>query len=328
MSEILYDQVKAAQYMARLLRAKHFNIEEGDNFFDYIRGIGGNLKRLLRGVIEDVKDSRGSISEKENLLNSLFHTQGSSLNCLGRNLCTIAEEYPYIKTFIMERSLKICDEISKYQTSDAKNYEVARKKFETIFGFSRDALDFLEFTYIYKTNDYVDYYLNNDIDVWKARNRKILACIVDMDISRLDDAIDELETCQILKINTGNGFGLGVELRYTAIKIFEHPDINPKDLFCAQMRGETLPLDNFNIPKEDLNYIIRLLKSKSSAPVHIMLYGPPGTGKTALARHIAHELDRECFIQRASDCKVALSVRQRKKSLLLSVMPKTKELFL
>ena len=33
----------------------------------------------------------------------------------------------------------------------------------------------------------------------------------------------------------------------------------------------------------------------------MLFYGPPGTGKTALARHIAHELDRECFIQRASD---------------------------
>ena len=37
-----------------------------------------------------------------------------------------------------------------------------------------------------------------------------------------------------------------------------------------------------------------------------MLYGPPGTGKTALARNIAHELDRECFIQRASDLQNCL----------------------
>ena len=33
----------------------------------------------------------------------------------------------------------------------------------------------------------------------------------------------------------------------------------------------------------------------------MLFYGPPGTGKTALARHIAHELDRECIIKRASD---------------------------
>ncbi|MBQ7219651.1 MAG: AAA family ATPase, partial [Synergistaceae bacterium] len=33
----------------------------------------------------------------------------------------------------------------------------------------------------------------------------------------------------------------------------------------------------------------------------ILFYGPPGTGKTALARHIAYELDRECIVQRGSD---------------------------
>lgn len=47
MPEILYEQVKAAQYMARLLRAGYFYIERGDNFFDYLIGIGVNLKRLL-----------------------------------------------------------------------------------------------------------------------------------------------------------------------------------------------------------------------------------------------------------------------------------------
>jgi SpoVK/Ycf46/Vps4 family AAA+-type ATPase len=33
----------------------------------------------------------------------------------------------------------------------------------------------------------------------------------------------------------------------------------------------------------------------------MLFYGPPGTGKTALARHIARELERECVVKRASD---------------------------
>lgn len=33
----------------------------------------------------------------------------------------------------------------------------------------------------------------------------------------------------------------------------------------------------------------------------MLFYGPPGTGKTALARHIAGELNRECLCMRASD---------------------------
>ena len=285
MREILYDQIKAAQYMARLLQAKYFTVEEDDNFFDYIIGIGGNLKHLLRNVIADVKAER-DVPEKQEALKLLLHIQGNRF-CMGRELFEVANECPYIKSFIVVHALKICEEISRYRTSDTKNYEVVRKKFEKIFGFSHDALDFLEFAYIYESNNYIERYLGNELDIWKARNKKILACIMNMNISRLDNAINELETCKILEVFTGMGsHGRGVRIDDAVIKIFEQPEVNPKDLFCVQMKGETLPLENFSIKKEELDYIIRLLKSKSPAPVHIMLYGPPGTGKTTFARSL------------------------------------------
>ena len=295
MSEILYEQVKAAQYMARLLRKKYFNIENDDDFFDYIRGIGANLKRLLKGVIEDVENGGGG-RDKEEVLNLLYRAETTSLCSLGRELYNIAQNYPYIQTFIREQALKICEEISNYQTSDARNYELVRKKFETIFGFNNCALDFLEFAYIHEANNYVGCYLDNDLEIWKARNKKILACLFDTNISSLNDAINELEICRILEVDSGVGRSRrGISVSDTMIKIFEQSEINPNDLFCVQMKGETLPLDNFNIKKEDLNYVVRLLKSKSSAPVHIMLYGPPGTGKTTFARSLAKSLGLKAF---------------------------------
>lgn len=157
MSEILYDQVKAAQYMTRLLQAKYFPIEKGHSFFEYIRDMGGNLKHLLRNVIEDVKSQR-DVPEKQEALKQLFHIQGRSWHSdvLCRELFEVANEAPYVKSFIRIHALKLCEEISKYQTSDAKNYELIRKKFENIFGLSNDALDFLEFACIYEVNDYID----------------------------------------------------------------------------------------------------------------------------------------------------------------------------
>lgn len=295
MPEILYEQVKAAQYMARLLREKYFNIERGDDFFDYLHGIGVNLKRLLKDVIEDVKDSRGSISEKEGVLNSLHRAEGVYLCRLGGELWSIAQDYPYIQTFIRERALKICEEISNYQTFDTKDYELARKKFEKIFGFGNEALDFLEFAYIHEANSYVECYFDNHLDLLKARNKKILACLLNTNISSLNDAISELESCKLLDVQTGTGRGYGLSISNTMIKFFEQPEINPNDLFCVQMKGETLPLDNFSIKKDDLSYVIRLLKSKSSVPVHIMLYGPPGTGKTTFARSLAKSLGLKAF---------------------------------
>ncbi|MBR0079041.1 MAG: ATP-binding protein [Synergistaceae bacterium] len=292
MPEILYDQVKAAQYMARLLHEKYFNIDDG--FLDYLRFIGANLKSLLKNVIEDVENWSGG-RDKEEVLNLLYSDETTSLCSLYRELCSVAQDYPYIQTFIRERALKICEEISNYQTSDAKNYELARKKFETIFGLNNCALDFLEFAYISEANNYVECYFSGNLKILKARNKKILACLLNTNISSLNDTIRELETYKLLDVQTGTGRGYGLSLSNILIKFFECPEISPNDLFCVQMKGETLPLENFNIKKEDLNYVVRLLKSKSSAPVHIMLYGPPGTGKTTFARSLAKSLGLKAF---------------------------------
>ena len=293
MREISYDQVKAAQYMARLLRAKYFNTEDGDNFFEYLHHMGENLKHLLRNVIEDIKNER-DVPEKQEALKLLIHLHAQGHFNLARELFDIVNECPHVKSFIRIHALKICEEISKYQTSDAKNYELVRKRFEKIFGLSHDALDFLEFAYIY--------------DVWKARNKKILACLLNMNISRLDNAINELETCQILEVFTGmQGRGEGVHIDDTTIKIFKQPEIDPKDLFCVQMKGETLPLENFSINKEELNYIIKLLKLKNSMPVHIMLYGPPGTGKTTFTRSLSKALGLKAFTVNIRDYEVSAS---------------------
>lgn len=294
MPEILYEQVKAAQYMARLLRAGYFYIERGDNFFDYLIGIGVNLKRLLKGVIEDVEN--GGSSDKEKVLELLNMSQKGSLNRLSNNFCTIAQDYPYIQPFIRERALKICKEISSYQTSDAKNYELARKKLAEIFSFNNDTLDFLEFAYIHEANIYIKTYFDTDLVLWKSSNKKILACILETNISKLNASINALETCRLLEVRSGTRrLGSCLDLDDTLIEIFEQPEMNHNDLFCVQMKGETLSLENFNIKKEELNYMIRLLKSKSSTPVHIMLYGPPGTGKTTFARSLAKSLGLKAF---------------------------------
>ena len=104
-----------------------------------------------------------------------------------------------------------------------------------------------------------------------------------------------------------NSCDIGVHISYTIIKIFEQPDLDPKDLFCVQMKGETLPLENFNIKKEELNYIIKLLKSKNSMPVHIMLYGPPGTGKTTFARSLSKALGLKAFTINVQDNEISSS---------------------
>jgi SpoVK/Ycf46/Vps4 family AAA+-type ATPase len=52
-------------------------------------------------------------------------------------------------------------------------------------------------------------------------------------------------------------------------------------------------------PDQNLDHIIAGLKTSRCA--RLCLYGPPGTGKTALAHHIAREVEQPLHIRRASD---------------------------
>lgn len=61
------------------------------------------------------------------------------------------------------------------------------------------------------------------------------------------------------------------------------------------------PLETILTQSKRLDKILRDGKSLSAGMGTMLFYGPPGTGKSALARHLAHTLERECIIKRASD---------------------------
>lgn len=162
---------------------------------------------------------------------------------------------------------------------------------------SQAAIDLTEFAYIYDSESEVECYFDI-FSIWKAQNRKILAQLLDVDVSAVGSAIQEVEACGILEIQPYNR---GVDFSSAGLKFFERPEQNPGEFFCVPVKGETLPLETFNVSREDLDYVTRLLKSKSSAPVHIMLYGPPGTGKTTFARSLARELGLKAWSANIQD---------------------------
>ncbi|MBQ9581978.1 MAG: hypothetical protein IJR21_06370 [Synergistaceae bacterium] len=54
MSEFLYNQVKEAVYMCRLLRARHYNFVR-DDCLQFFEALGGNIMHLINKIIEDIK---------------------------------------------------------------------------------------------------------------------------------------------------------------------------------------------------------------------------------------------------------------------------------
>lgn len=292
MSEFLYNQVKEAVYMCRLLRARHYNFVR-DDCLQFFEALGGNIMHLINKIIEDIKTA-SNIPKRAEIIKYFCSHEFDSWDT--DDLTRVILKFEQVKIFAVKNMIKICEDIAAYKAADAKNYEFALRNIKRIFGLSRCALELLEFGYLYSTDGEMSCYLSNMLEMFKSRNKNILACILDVSLAELIDAANELESMKILElyIGTGNHSG-GLNLNDTIIKIFDQPKCKPKELFCVEMKGDTLPLENFNIQQEELEYIIRLLKLKISEPVHIMLYGAPGTGKTTFARSLSKALGLKAF---------------------------------
>lgn len=76
--------------------------------------------------------------------------------------------------------------------------------------------------------------------------------------------------------------------------------------------GISLKTEAGETPRAALDALLRRLKNadalmrsdqenESASSCTMLFYGPPGTGKSALARHLAQELDRDCLTKKASD---------------------------
>lgn len=120
-------------------------------------------------------------------------------------------------------------------------------------------------------------------------------------------AVVEMTTQQSLAVSKGNPscFVPALERALTAYETLRHHGaFRPKR---DKLSGYTLEGVNADTDVSGLldrlrqaDTVIRSGKSLEGACT-LLFYGPPGTGKTALAQHIAYELDRECHVLRASD---------------------------
>ena len=295
--EISYFQARAALWMSRLLNA---DILQADNmaFYYYLNFSGVSLKRLLRDIIRIVR-MKPDTPEKAEALEELRSAQTWTMFRLTRDFNDIIIDNPALKGTVRDCALKHCQAIAEAETLDAETCRRTREKIAELFGLSPEAQELLEFAYIHEMENNVSSYLEGELEIFKAHNRRMFAVVMDMDISAVMDALHELQTCCLLGDHPiFNGFG---RIADAVFKLYESPDANPEELFCSPLKGDTLPLERFNIAREDLSYITRLLKSDTNSPVHIMIYGSPGTGKTTFARSLAHELGLTAWTSNTSD---------------------------
>ena len=285
--QLSYCQTRAALYMARLLKA---DIMYADTvpFYHYLNFAGVRLKELLRDLITAAREKQDNNPDYSDALDELVQARGWTITRLVRDFNDILDDHPILRAPMRDCALKHCEHIAATEAHDADNYRLAREKFAGIFGLTTNAQELLEFAYIHETESDVGCYLERELDIFKTQNRRMFAAVMDMNITDVMSALHELQRCRLIGDGIiNNGFRGFDDVVY---ELYENPNADQEELFCTPLKGEILPLDMFNVSREDLAYITRLMKSDTSSPVHIMIYGSPGTGKTTFARSLAHEL--------------------------------------
>ena len=85
------------------------------------------------------------------------------------------------------------------------------------------------------------------------------------------------------------------QLKNADLALGNRASASPQPADVTQYELQRLNVESrFEIPR-----IVQALKSRGHGS--LCFYGPPGTGKTALARHIAEQLDRPLLVKQASD---------------------------
>jgi hypothetical protein len=164
-----------------------------------------------------------------------------------------------------------------------KSIEILRE----LFNLNDNALKLIDHIYIFSTFKSVWAHNGHDIILHGFAGRDVLATILQMSRVELIDAIDTLEDLCILQVtNTTMEFS-----SENIIRLWEIPEeTKAHELFCRSLVGETLPLSDFTIPKNDLNFLVNLLKTKGPKAHHILIYGPPERGKSTFVRSLSKYL--------------------------------------
>ena len=288
--KISYERLKGAEWVLRLLKGNLF--EPKDNFFDCVDWIMGNLRPLLQDVIGSVEAAPRSVAQKE----TLEALRKDEIWSRGRFAWfdDLVDEHPQIKETVRQSLIGLLETIVRRGAYDAAEHTRAKKLIQRFFALDSTSLELCEFIHILSLNHPLNGYFDGSLEIWKPNRRNVLACALGVTKGTVEAAQDELASCGIL-----NAWHYD-RMEEEVARLWEMPDArNARRLFYAPLKGETLPLENFRIPEEDLRYVKKLLTSKGNKPIHIMLYGAPGTGKTTFARSLARQLGLKAWSVRS-----------------------------
>ncbi|MBR4741654.1 MAG: AAA family ATPase, partial [Desulfovibrio sp.] len=168
--------------------------------------------------------------------------------------------------------------------------KAALKKF---FGLEEEATVFCEYVYLKQSFNKIDNYFEDHLELNMVRNQKLLATLLNIPFSQINRYIRQVAEMRLLndyEWNTSMRLNNSIVQLWSQIK-----EENIQNLFFSTVKGDVIPLEEFQLDSTKVKQVLALLSCKTDFPVNILLYGPPGCGKTTFAYSVAHHLGKVLY---------------------------------
>ena len=283
--ESAYAKKKTARWLFNLLEC---GLQLDSPFLECWEWSTGGLRKFLpqvKDALDKLPDFLDTTEARDELQRAVKKwTACGFFNDLGELMAT----YPFVVKVITDLIKSECAARRKISREESAAFTKARKRLERTFGLDPKQVDLCEFVFIVQSFKPVeDYFCNPSFDIFEFSNQGILPYVLETEQPVLKKNLSELMSCGILVKGRCPSIHLPDEL----LSLWDASgEKSTEEFFCRSVDGKSLPLEDFNIPPEELAHIKSLLVSEDNASLHILLYGPPGTGKTTFAASLSRLL--------------------------------------
>lgn len=208
-------------------------------------------------------------------------------SCFPETLSSYLKVIGLVKTrkfeaFILERLNQTYPEITLSCTLETHMQTISQ-----LFNLSPSEVEVLWFFYINDVVGQCSEYFELHLGINMRSMSSTLCHILDITATEMERVINgSLFTLNLLEKKSG--------FASISNRCSEYISLGSNDALLNELyvpfKGKAISLGQHQIKSEQTDHIIRLLKSDSPAPVHILIYGKPGTGKSSYTLGLAEEV--------------------------------------
>lgn len=296
---------QGARWLLRLLQGPWPEVDS--YFFNAIGWTLGEDAYCAR-ILAALRAPKGKTRAAERARAELEDLKTSRRDRRMDQLREVWEAGDFFKKAIAAVTLEMLEETSSGAPAPAKL--PALRRVGRLFELDELSLEVLFFFMSMPSSDSWRYFFETDLEAYKAVRHHFLARIFACAKARVRATLAGLYSLGL--IADVDSFRLSSRLEQALYA----PASSLKAFFCKALKSSRLSLEEFTIPTADIEHVTRLLKSRSSAPLHILLYGEPGSGKTSFVSSLAQSLGMKAW---SVTCAEDDSTADRRTALVASV---------